>query len=134
MLDLAIDLRHRLFTAHRQHGMAEADHDSYETNRVWQRSVFQPAKGIVGINKACKTWPRRQVCASHRDGVDGPGDQQDDHHRSHVHDPERLLTGLWNSFDVFPPEIECAQYGEECRGGVDRKLDGRMEISKDLVH
>src|SRR5437773_11269477 len=108
--------------------MAQPDHDSNETYGVWQGCVLQPAERIIGINKVRKMRPGWQMRAPDGQRIDAPRDHQDDHHRGDVHDPQCLLARLGNSFDVFPPEVERAQYCKECSGSVDWKLNARMEI------
>ena len=47
VLDFAIHLRHRLFAAHRQHGVTEPDQNADESDGVGQRRVLQPPERVV---------------------------------------------------------------------------------------
>src|ERR1041384_8088309 len=47
--DLAVDLRHGLFAAHRQHRVAKADQNCDEGSRVRQPGVAQPAERVLRV-------------------------------------------------------------------------------------
>src|SRR5262249_62292016 len=49
VLDLAVDLRHRLFAAHREDGVAEANQDADESDRVRKPCVLGPAERVFRI-------------------------------------------------------------------------------------
>src|SRR4051794_10575498 len=41
------------------------------------------------------------------EGEQAPSDKNHHHYGSDLHDPQRLLAGLMNSLNIFPPEIHC---------------------------
>src|SRR5215813_12492971 len=133
MLDLAINLRHRLFTAHSEDRVAETDENADESYRVWKRCVLQPAERIIGVDNIRKMRQRRQVCASYRNRVDAPRDHQHDHYGRDVHDTERFLTRFRDALNVLPPEIDRDQYGKERGCRVDGKQNVEMEIGEDFI-
>ena len=51
MLDFAVDLRERFLPAHRQHGMAQADEYSDESERLGPLSARQPPKRVAIQNE-----------------------------------------------------------------------------------
>ena len=57
VFDLAIDLRHGLFSAHGEHRMTQPDQNPNEADGVWQRRVLQPAQRIVRIDKVRQVRP-----------------------------------------------------------------------------
>src|SRR5262249_1728111 len=50
MFDLAVNLRHGLFTAHGENGVTQSYQDTDETDRIWQRRILQPPQSIACIN------------------------------------------------------------------------------------
>ena len=95
--------------------------------------VLQPAERIVRIDKVRQARPRRQVRTPNRERVNAPPDHKHDHHGGYVHDAQRLFAGFGDALDVFPPEVERHQNGEECRRRIHRKLDAGMKIGEHLV-
>jgi len=116
MFDLAIDLGHGFLAAHGEHGMAEADQNSDETDGVRKRCVAQPAKRApmiasqVGYGR--ETRQRGEMRAFNPQRVTAPDHHDYNHGCGHVHDAQSFLAGFGNSLDVFPPEIKRHRDGE----------------------
>ena len=134
MLDLAINLGHGFFAAHRENRMTQSDQNSDKTDRVRKRRVLQPTQCIVGIDKVGEMRPWRDLRATHRERVDAPRDHQHHHHGRDVHDAQGFLAGFGNAFDVFPPEVDGHKDGKEGRSRIHRKLGAEVKIREDFVH
>src|SRR6266853_6122595 len=67
----------------------------------------------------------REVRAAYPDRIRTPDDQKRDHHGCNLHDAQRLVARLWNTLDVFIPEI---------KRNKDRKKRGRRILGENDTH
>ena len=93
LLDLPVDLGERLFAAHRQNGMAEADEDRDGGDGRPDRAL-QPAERVVGEVQIAQQRRRRQRAAALQQRQHAPHDQDHDHHGRDLHDPQRIVARL----------------------------------------
>ncbi len=117
MLDLAIDLGQRLFAAHGQHGVTEADEEDDPRN-VPEPGPVEPAQRFfVQRDHAWVQGVGRQLDgrAQNRDGA--PDEQDHHHHRGDGHDLQRFLAGFVHALRILPPEIGHYDHGQS-RGEV----------------
>ena len=123
MLDLAVDLGQRLFAAHGQHGVAEAnEEDDPASGGANQVPLSQPSDSLFsGIAPAGLQGTGRQLHgrAQHRDRA--PHDEDHHHHGGDHHDLHRLLAGFVDALRVLPPEVEHDD---------DRQAGGEMVVGK----
>ena len=110
--NFAVHLGQRFFTAHGQHGVAESDQDAEQADALSPVDIFQEPKSFRAEVKVFRDRQRRQWRCVVNDRVEGPAHQYHHHHRGDLHYAERLVTGLFNPLDVFPPVITGHQQGK----------------------
>ena len=60
------------------------------------------------------------------DGIDAPGDEDNDHNGRDLHDPHGFLAGFVDALDVVPPEINGAEDGEKRGAEIGADVETEM--------
>src|SRR5450631_1373737 len=133
VFDFAVDLSQRLFAAHRQHRVSEAnecnDRDKSLEREMPEPGSVQPAQRLfVQGNHARVQRVGGQLdrCAQDRDRT--PDDQNHHHHGGDGHNLQRLLAGLVNALGVLPPEVDDDDDGQSGGKVVIGKIQVPMQV------
>src|SRR5215469_7064145 len=112
MFDLAVNLRHGFLAAHGEDRMAKTNENSNKADRR-EPGVLQPSKRTtvftLVVSNCVSAGEWRQVSTAEKHGVAAPDNHDYDHDGGDLHDTHGLFTGLVNTLDVFPPEINRAE-------------------------
>ena len=133
MLDFAVHLRERFFSAHGQHGVAQPDEHGRERDQLGNVDAVEPAQGILGHQDVARDRRRRQMRAAHHQRVSAPSDQHHHHHGGELHDPQSFFARFGDALDVLPPEIDRHHHGKCGRRGVRIQLHARMRVGQHFV-
>ena len=96
------------------------------------RELRQPAHGVRVQRKVARNGGGRKarVVGASEDRPTAPGDQDDDHDRRHVHDPERVVGGLVQAPRVAPPEVDRDEHRDARGPKVGGLLRGVARVAK----
>ena len=131
--DLAVHLRHRLFAAHGEHGVAET-HQQHDAGERSQPTSFEPSERFRAVMDVRGRRERHRLIALQQDRHYAPRDQDHHHHRGQLHDAQRFLARLVHADHVLAPEIHGGEDGE-ARGEI-RRVDrgaGVPEVNDRII-
>src|SRR5260370_24737008 len=110
MSEFTIDLGERFFAAHGQHGVAEGNQDSEQSEHSGKtllgQAVTEKAERFFGEMKVLRNRKRNGVVSRLDEGKCRPGEQDDHHDGGDLHDAESFLAGLLDALGIFPPVID----------------------------
>ncbi len=116
MRDFAVDLGQAFLAAHGENGVAKGHQDAEEAEDRQSPSA-QETKRIVTEMEVGWDGRWRQRRAAKPNSVSAPNEQNDHHDRGDLHNPQSLIAGFLDPFDVLPPVINRDHRAQQ-RGGV----------------
>ena len=125
MLDFAVYLGERFFSAHGQDGVAEGHQDAKDAEDGNELGSLEEAECIVREVQVGGCGRRGQVNAADANGVDAPEEQNDHHDGGDLHDAQGLVAGFLDALDVLPPVINGDDGSEDGGGVIDVELEGQ---------